>query len=194
MLHTLGDQPAERSDAARNRQLLLDAAATLVAEIGPDCVTMDAVAAKAGVGKGTVFRRFGSRSGLMRALLDHTERQLQHDFMFGPPPLGPGADPVERLVAYGAARLALVEVCGEVLLAADAESAQRYVHPSYLLSHTHVTMLLRQAKVAGDPGLLADALLATLGADLVMHQLRVRGHTLADLAAVWEQLVRRVTA
>ena len=46
----------------------------------------------------------------MRALLDHNERQLQQDFMFGPPPLGPGADPVERLVAFGPARLAVVEV------------------------------------------------------------------------------------
>ena len=194
MLHTLGDQPAERADAARNRQLLLDAAAALVAETSPHCVTMDAVAARAGVGKGTVFRRFGSRSGLMRALLDHNERQLQNDFMFGPPPLGPGADPVERLVAFGAARLAVVEVGGEVLLAADAEPDARFSHPAYLLSRTHVTMLLRQANVTGDAGLLADALLATLGADLVMHQVRAHGRTLADLAAIWEALVRRVTA
>lgn len=193
MLHTLGDEPGERSDAARNRRLLLDAAETLVAEIGPDCVTMDAVAAKAGVGKGTVFRRFGSRAGLMRALLDHSERQLQHDFMFGPPPLGPGADPIERLVAYGLARLAVVEVEGEVLRAADASPELRYTHPAHMLSHAHVVMLLRQAERPGNLDLLADALLASLDAGLVMHQTRVRGASLAEVSAAWEELVRRAT-
>ncbi|MDJ0110593.1 helix-turn-helix domain-containing protein, partial [Rhodococcus erythropolis] len=85
-LPQIGAVPVERGDAARNRVLLLDAAALLVAERGVDAVTMDAVACRAGVGKGTVFRRFGNRSGLMQALLDHTERELQQAFMFGPPP------------------------------------------------------------------------------------------------------------
>ncbi|MBJ8343488.1 TetR/AcrR family transcriptional regulator [Antrihabitans sp. YC2-6] len=193
MLHTLGDEPGERSDAARNRRLLLDAAESLVAESGPDCVTMDAVAAKAGVGKGTVFRRFGSRSGLMRALLDHTERQLQNDFMFGPPPLGPGADPVERIVAFGLARLAQVEVEGEVRRAADASQELRYSHPAHMLSHAHVAMLLRQAHIAGNIDLLADYLLGALDAGLVMHQTKERGVSLGQVSNSWEDLVRRVT-
>ena len=56
-----------------------------------DGVTMDDVACAAGVGKGTVFRRFGSRAGLMMTLLSDAEAQFQGRFMFGPPPLGPGA-------------------------------------------------------------------------------------------------------
>ncbi|WP_280465483.1 TetR/AcrR family transcriptional regulator, partial [Nocardia brasiliensis] len=86
-------EPTERADAARNRQLLLDAAQQLVREHDVDSLTMDALAKRAGVGKGTVFRRFGNRSGLLLALLDHSERKFQHAFMFGPPPLGPGAPP-----------------------------------------------------------------------------------------------------
>ena len=121
-LPQIGAAPVERGDAARNRVLLLDAAALLVAERGVDAVTMDAVACRAGVGKGTVFRRFGNRSGLMQALLDHTERELQQAFMFGPPPLGPGAPPIERLIAFGRARIAMVEVQGEVLRAAEKRS------------------------------------------------------------------------
>ena len=62
--------PQERGDAARNRLLLLDAARTLIAERGADNVSIDDIAAAAGVGKGTVFRRFGSRAGLMMVLLD----------------------------------------------------------------------------------------------------------------------------
>ena len=111
MLPIAGEE-TERCDAARNRRRLLDAAAEMVATIGVDAVTMDGLASRAGVGKGTVFRRFGSRTGLMQALLDHTEKELQHAFLFGRPPLGPGADPIDRLVAFGRARLDLVEVQG----------------------------------------------------------------------------------
>src|SRR5690349_16019684 len=85
------DQPAhDRGGAARNRTLLLDAARRLIAERSPDAVTTDDIAAAAGVGKGTLFRRFGSRAGLMLVLLDEDEKTEQQALMFGPPPLGPG--------------------------------------------------------------------------------------------------------
>ncbi len=193
-LHLVGEDPAERSDAARNRRLLLEAAETLVAEHGPDSVTMEAVAQKAGVGKGTVFRRFGSRTGLMRALLDHTEKQLQNDFMFGPPPLGPGAKPIDRLIAFGRARLALVLVVGEVLRAAEASPDLRYEHPAHMLCTAHISMLLRQAGVDGDVALLADALFGALDAGLVLHQVQVREMSIERVADGWEDLVRRIMA
>ena len=95
--------PQERGDAARNRTLLLEAARRLIAERGADAVTTDDIAVAAGVGKGTLFRRFGSRAGLMIVLLDEDEKAQQQAFLFGPPPLGPGAPPLERLLAYGRA-------------------------------------------------------------------------------------------
>ena len=101
--------PPERVDAARNRTLLLDAARRLIAERGAEAVTTDDIAAAAGVGKGTLFRRFGSRSGLMIVLLDEDEKAEQQAFLFGPPPLGPGAPPLDRLLAYGRDRLKFVE-------------------------------------------------------------------------------------
>ncbi|WP_306457930.1 helix-turn-helix domain-containing protein [Streptomyces sp. SA15] len=68
---------AERSDAARNRSRLLGAAAQLIAEQGAENVTMREVAEAAGVGKGTLFRRFGDRNGLLLALLDEAEAEFQ---------------------------------------------------------------------------------------------------------------------
>ena len=76
----------ERADAARNRRRALEAARRLVAERGADAVTMDDVAAAAGVGKGTLYRRFGDRHGLLLALLDDEERALQEAILRGPPP------------------------------------------------------------------------------------------------------------
>src|ERR1700739_4652948 len=76
----------------------------MLAEQGPDQLTMDALAERAGLGKGTVFRRFGTRAGIFAALLDDDERAFQHEVLAGPPPLGPGAAPQDRLIAYGRAR------------------------------------------------------------------------------------------
>eukprot|EP01032_Pedospumella_encystans_P037883 gene37883-42908_t len=104
-LPLLGGPPPERSDAARNREALLRAATDLVDHCGVEAVTMDAVAARAGVGKGTVYRRFESREGLMAALLNHSETAWQASVLSGPPPLGPGAPPMERLLAFGRSRI-----------------------------------------------------------------------------------------
>src|SRR3984885_10835554 len=142
---SLGELPAsppvERGDAARNRVLVLDAARRLVAERGADAVTMDDIAAAAGVGKGTVFRRFGSRAGLMMVLLDEDERINQQAFMFGPAPLGPFAQPLDRLVAFGRARLRLTHTHHELLLAANRDPQSRYGAAAMVL-RTHVRMLL----------------------------------------------------
>lgn len=183
----------ERADAARNRQLLLDAAQQLVREQGVDSLTMDALAKRAGVGKGTVFRRFGSRSGLLRALLDHAERKYQEAFMFGPPPLGPGAAPVDRLIAFGRARLLDIEVEGELHRAAEiGEASDRFSGAPYELLRAHVSMLLRQANIDGDATLIADGLLGLLTAALVMHQMHVLGYSRCQIGDNWEAFVRRV--
>ncbi|WP_422223867.1 TetR/AcrR family transcriptional regulator [Mycobacterium sp.] len=63
---------------------------------------MDGLASYSGLGKGTVFRHFGSRAGIFRALLDEEERELQSEVISGEPPLGPGAQPQDRLVACDA--------------------------------------------------------------------------------------------
>ena len=85
-LPVLQDEPPLRADAARNRDKVLAAAEKLFAARSADCVTMDAVAGEAGVGKGTLFRGFGDRAGLVLALLTEHERRLQEDLIRGPAP------------------------------------------------------------------------------------------------------------
>src|ERR1700680_4145965 len=93
--------PSERADAARNRRRILAAAERLFARDGVACTSMDAIAAEAGGGKGTFFPPFGARAPLALALLDASERAFQDAFIRGPAPLGPGAPPCERLIAFG---------------------------------------------------------------------------------------------
>jgi AcrR family transcriptional regulator len=110
--------PEERADAARNRRAVLEAFERLCARDGIEHVSMDAVAAEAGVGKGTIYRRFGDRSGLALALLSEDERELQDSVLCGRPPLGPGAPPLERAVAFVRALGGLIEQRLDVLLSA----------------------------------------------------------------------------
>ncbi|MFC0540282.1 TetR/AcrR family transcriptional regulator [Kutzneria chonburiensis] len=53
------------------KQKLFDAALRLVGERGAAGVTVDEIAAEAGVAKGTVYYNFGSKDGLVDALLRH---------------------------------------------------------------------------------------------------------------------------
>src|SRR4051794_5860077 len=107
--------PPERADAVRNRARILAAARRLFADRGVSCVSMDEIAAEAGVGKGTLFRRFGSRAALALALLSEHETCFQEGFIRGAPPLGPGAPPLERLIAFGEARMELMDEHADVL-------------------------------------------------------------------------------
>src|SRR5690349_23866283 len=153
-----GPPPTERADAARNRRLLLATARGIVAAEGADKLTMDGLAERAGLGKGTVFRRFRTRAGIFLALLDEEETRFQQQLMSGPPPLGPGAPAVERLIAFGRARLEFL-VRHTVLARASLDPGQPVVaneSPSLF----HVQMLLAEA--CPD-----DALSGTLALQLV---------------------------
>ncbi|MCW2662125.1 MAG: TetR family transcriptional regulator [Mycobacterium sp.] len=183
--------PQERGDAARNRALLLEAARGLVAERGADAVTMDDVAAAAGVGKGTLFRRFGSRAGLMMVLLDQDERASQQAFLFGPPPLGPDAPPLDRLVAFGRERIRFVHAHHELLSETNRDPQLRHA-AAVAVQRTHVRVLLQSARTTGDLDAQADALLALLDADYVQHRLSDGGHTLETLGDAWESLARKL--
>ena len=186
------DQPAqERGDAARNRTLLLDAARRLIAERGPDAVTTDDIAAAAGVGKGTLFRRFGSRAGLMLVLLDEDEKAEQQALMFGPPPLGPGAPPLERLLAYGRDRLEFVTTHHALLSDAGRDPQMRFIAP-VMFHHRHIRVLLEAGGTTGDLDAQAFALLSLLDADYIHFQMTERGQTLEQLGEAWESVARKL--
>jgi AcrR family transcriptional regulator len=182
-----------RADAARNRDKVLAAAERLFREHGPDCVSMDAVAAEAGVGKGTLFRGFGDRAGLVLALLTEQERRLQEDVIRGPAPLGPGAPPVERLIAFGERLFAHYDQHGALIAAAESSGAAvRYGSAPFGFYRLHVQMLVQEAEPEADWEYLADALLAAIRVDHVRYLQTVRGMSPARITAGWAEFVRRL--
>jgi AcrR family transcriptional regulator len=73
--HEAPDRPL-RSDAERNRQRILAAAAEVFAERGLG-VSLDDIAAAAGVGVGTVYRRFPDKDALIEALFEQKIRGIE---------------------------------------------------------------------------------------------------------------------
>lgn len=189
-LPLLTSAPAERRDAARNREALLEAASELMAGCGVGALTMDAVAAKAGVGKGTVFRRFGSREGLMASLLDHREAEWQAGVISGPPPLGPGAPPRERLLAFGASRIRLHLDQAALIEAAGRTWGENYAVLGF--ASLHLRLLLTELGVEGNLRYLATALLAPLSVQVLRQQIDHGGMTEEQVLAGWADLVDRV--
>jgi AcrR family transcriptional regulator len=186
--------PQERADAARNRERIMYAAARLFEEADGCDVSMDAIAAAAGVGKGTIFRRFGDRAGLMRALLDETESAFQESAIRGDPPLGPGAPPAERLAAFARGRFELLE--RHSALIANAEASERgdarMASQVYTFYRTHIGMLVRECDAELDDIYLTEALLAPLAAEIFIYQRRVLGMDLDRMAEGYAELVRRL--
>jgi AcrR family transcriptional regulator len=189
---------AERADAARNRQHLLATARDMLAEHGTEKLTMDGLAERAGLGKGTVFRRFGTRAGIFQALLDDDERAFQEQVLSGPPPLGPGATPLDRLVAYGRARTGFLIGHREIARAALDGSQPVPVGPRAPLSQTHIRVLLGQMRlVAADLDVLAIQLAAALDGPLLLYlsstQLTEAAAEIEErMCRSWQDLVERI--
>jgi AcrR family transcriptional regulator len=179
----------ERADAARNRSRVLRAAERLFAEHDGRALTMERVAAAAGVGKATLYRRYPDVRSIALALLDEHERDLQERLLRGPPPLGPGAPAAERLVAFYGAMVELLERHGHLALAAET-GERRYGTGAYRAWRLHVEALLADAGLDGRPA-LADALLAPLAPDLFAHQ-RASGASPEQIAADLALLARRM--
>ncbi|MFF6775816.1 TetR/AcrR family transcriptional regulator [Streptomyces sp. NPDC012637] len=190
LLPTVGGPAPERADAARNRRKILDAAARIVAEQGPEAVTMNQVAHASGIGVGTVYRRFGDVSQLLWALLDDRERQFQEAYMSGPPPLGPGAPAAQRLDAFLDALVDRVVEQREILLAAQsAAPSARYTSGAYLAMHTHLTLLVSHTRPTANAPLLAHLLLAPFSPSLVHHLSQEQRLSAEELKAGIRQLL-----
>jgi AcrR family transcriptional regulator len=163
-----------RSDATRNREAILRATEELLAAHGAEHISLDRVAAAAGVGKGTLFRRFGSRTGLFQELLAERAAALALAIETPGSALGPGTPPGDRLLAFLDELCELAERNLALFAAHERACAEdKYRDPTYLRWHAHVTALVAEARPDGDGGLDAEfaahALLGSFDADLARH-------------------------
>lgn len=191
---------SERSDAARNRRVILETARELFEGRGVTSVTMEEVAQAAGVGKGTLYRRFPNKGFLCQALLDEPTRRLQEQTLeilrrARTPALEKLDVFLGLLVAFTAENLELLYGGNEPLCGADR--LERFSHPAYDWRRSTVLGLLRSAVREGavredlDVEYLAAALLAPLDVDFYYYQHRVRGLPAGRIGAGLRALVPR---
>ncbi|MFJ6754468.1 TetR/AcrR family transcriptional regulator [Streptomyces sp. NPDC091273] len=171
------EQRSPRKDAARNRAAVFAAADTLFAHCrSPEDVTMADIAAAAGVGKGTLFRAFGDRTGLIGALYEARLEPVRNAVEDGPAPLGPATPPLQRVPALLDAVLCFKLDNRHLALALEgtgADSPYRTAH--YERWHTLLRDLLEQIPGPADTGFTAHALLAATRADLVAYLAGYKG-------------------
>jgi AcrR family transcriptional regulator len=180
--------PRERADAARNRAKILAAAQELFASQDPRTVTMEDLARAAGVGRATLYRRYPDPASVAVALLH--ERQLQAKLIYGAPPLGPGAAPAERLVAFYVAMIDLLDRHLPLVLGAETGES-RHSTGAYGFWRVHVRSLVEQANLP-NPDALVDVLLAPLAPDVYQSQRERRGLTRQDVVGALTLLAERM--
>lgn len=183
----------ERKDAAENRVRILQVAERLFAERGVAAVPMAEIAKAAGVGKGTLYRRFANKGELCLALMDSQMRAFQ-DVMLGRmqemgtdgvPKLAQLSNFLDGLVYFTRDHMPLL--C-EVQRASTDIDAGRMVRPHHWLYLTVRGLLQEAVKEdevpAGlDTAYIAEALLAPLNASVFRLQIEVLGFSLARISA-----------
>jgi AcrR family transcriptional regulator len=185
----------ERADAVRNRRAILAATEELLATHRPRDISIEQVALAAGVGKGTVFHRFGSRMGLMTALMIERAQALTEAVTSGPPPLGPGAPDQERLLAFLDAVIEVVarnkSLLAELAFSGAGESVatdkgaaagegtakdgHRDDHPVYRFWHGHISTLIAAQRPDVDGEMIAHVLLGALHSEPILACLATDG-------------------
>ena len=190
-----GDPRPPRADAVRNRERMLAVARGLLAEHGAAGITMDGLAQQAGLGKGTVFRAFGTRAGIFRAIHESDEVAFQTAVIGGEPPLGPGAHPVQRLIAYGRARSTFLMDHLDVMRA-TLDLTGPVAASGVEFTHTHIRMLLKQADLGiQDLDNLSVQLSVALDGPLLLalyHPPPATAQRVGSLEDSWQTLIERL--
>lgn len=185
----------ERRDAAANRQLLLETAVRLFDEHGVHNVNMADIAKEAGVGKGTLYRRFSNKGDLCLQLLDKQLQNFQDGVLLHLRQMTVDGHPYMEQLDY-VLDLLVAFVSDNLPLMVEIESAppvDDMVHPDINVPHfwqeMTVRALLERAAAADelpsdlDIYYVASAIMAALNARVIRYQLEVQGFTVQRISA-----------
>jgi AcrR family transcriptional regulator len=190
----------ERSDAVENRRRILAVAEKLFNKHGVANVNMADIAKAAGVGQGTLYRRFANKAELCLALLDTQMSEFQDEVLSTLREMSHKHEShLSQLIWFLDALVIFSERHSPLLCAAQHE--MRILAPvppdssPFQWQRMTVSGLLNAAISAGeakrdlDIPVVADALLAPLNMTLFDAQRRVYGYSLERISAGLKQLV-----
>ncbi len=176
----------ERRQAADFDQRILQVAHKLFAERGIEGVSMHQIAQEAGVGQGTLYRRYAHKGELVLDLLNESVQRYLQDIQAEAQDLDAGSA-LQRLDSVLQRCIAFIEEQGSFLAAimdtsSDARREMRFSTLYYRTVHSIIASLLEEAITQDELSLLdttytADALLATFDPALYLFQRHKRGYT-----------------
>lgn len=190
---------AERADASENRARILAAATALFAEFGVAAVNMVDIARRAGVGQGTLYRRFASKGELCLTLLDTQLREFQDQTLAKLRTMMAANEPALTQLAWfieawiyfqGHHSLLLCAISQELAIDSNPHS------PPFLWQRRTVHGLLQTAAQRGelatavDVSFTADALLALLQPDTLLAQQQQGAYSPARIIAGIQRLLQ----
>lgn len=180
----LAADPCVRRDAAENRQRVLGTARALFAERGVDAVTMQDIARTAGLGQGTLYRRFPNKAAVCGALLSDNIGEF-HDAAVARLERDEGTA-LEQLRWFVDTLLGFVEknhpLVRAMLDGGSGFAQDRYRHPWMVWQRKVVELLLARAVARGEIGPVDVAATAhlVLGAcdpPFYLHHIHQCGHS-----------------
>ena len=174
----------ERSDAAANRALILDAARRLFAEHGVAEVSLADIVQTAGVGRGTLYRRYANKGELCLALLSSQFAEFQDEMLVQFKQMTIEQVPkLELLAHFVDALIHFIDEHIPLLCEVQRDGVQSVGDKTapYLWLHATVSGLLQAATASGeiasdsDTFCLADAILAPMTAQFYRFMRENRG-------------------
>jgi AcrR family transcriptional regulator len=188
------EQRAPRSDAQRNRELLIETAQRLFAEHGVEKVSMSDIAKAAGVGKGTLYRHFpNGKPELCHTLLDKEQRELQEHALER---MRATPDPLANL-RWFLREVVLFVDRNDQLLIAGVDTGVSLNHPAHLWWRQTIRGLLANHFRANgqqiDLDYCADLIYVMLDVAIIRYQKQERGYDLSRIVDGLLMLVDRLT-
>jgi AcrR family transcriptional regulator len=199
-------RPTERADAAANRLRILQVAEQLFAERGVEDVNMAEIAEAAGVGKGTLYRRFANKAELCLSLIDEQMAAFQNDRLAQMRLMtAQGVSKMDQLATFLEALVHFTDTHSPILCEVQQAGLlpeEGKVNPAlphfwqYMTVHSLLKTAVANQEISADLDLdyLADALLAPLKADLFRFQRQVRGFSLDQISQGLQTLIQAIQA
>ena len=192
-----GAPPGERRDAAESRRRVLGVARELFSERGVDAVSMHEIGRVAGVGQGTLYRRYEHKGALCMALLSESiERMYQRALgreEAGGPALGQLAGLLEDLSHFNEENAPLLGAIRDSV--GGERRTEMYRSPFFGWLQATVAALLGRAVEEGearetlDVEAVAGAVLAPLNVDLYLYQRKELGMERGRIVAAIRDLL-----
>ncbi len=179
-------QRTERRDAAEHRRRILETAQHLFAAHGVQAVSMHQIAREAGVGQGTLYRRYAHKGDLCMDLLYEVHERLYKDIatLLAARAASPALERLNgvlvSMVTFFEEQWPLLQPVAEDRREWLCDTSEQKTPPPYLWLYGLLKRLLTEAVEQGelvelDVAYTADAILATLHPMIYRFQRQERG-------------------